>query len=184
MTPRRDLIVFLDLECTGNADDDDIIEVGAVALRWPGLAEVGWVTQSVKPSLDHWQRMAQNATVWKMHTDNGLVETITRGDYVDPPEVDQALCGWLDQLTGGDKTHVPLGGSGVSHFDRKYMVRQLPLFNKRLTYWALDVGVVRRMYEMVGNRWPSQDAKTHRALDDARFHADEFRYAIKQMEGS
>lgn len=91
-----------------------------------------------------------------------------------------ALIGkWLDQFSE-DNTHIPYGGSGVSHFDRQYINRDLPRLGRRLTFWALDVGCVRRIFALQGASTASIDAKTHRALDDALVHADELRFYAKR----
>jgi oligoribonuclease (3'-5' exoribonuclease) len=108
-----------------------------------------------------------------MHVKNGLLNDLDYGFTRD--EVDRDIAAWLPSGTD----HIPFGGSGVLHFDRKFIDKYLPRLGKRITYWAYDVGPIRRTASRVGYPWLSQDAKTHRALDDARFHAEEFRYATQ-----
>jgi oligoribonuclease (3'-5' exoribonuclease) len=190
--PRNDLMLVLDLECTGNQDDDDIIEIGCVLLSLPSLEEISYFWSLVRPDPYNWTRMlTTNPKVTQMHTVNGLIRDIDGDGYesgpISPPsvlDVDGYLVDWLDGQTDKNRLHIPLGGSGVSHFDRKYIKRDLPRFDGRLTHWAFDVGVLRRTFALVGLPWfESGETKSHRALDDARLHADEFRYAVKALEG-
>jgi oligoribonuclease (3'-5' exoribonuclease) len=110
-----------------------------------------------------------------MHLTNGLLDDLTSGKGVEPQEADRAILQWLSQFTS-ERSHIPYGGSGVSHFDRQYINKALPRFAQRITYWALDVGAVRRIFALRGASTASIDGKTHRALDDALVHADELRF--------
>ncbi len=182
MAPRKDLIVFLDLETTGNDEADEIIEIGMVMLKAPDWQEIGSFSQVVYPNDSAWDRLIHNDVVYQMHQLNGLLLDATSDKAVVREKAEGRALAWLDGLTDGSTTHIPLGGSGVSHFDRPYLRREMPDLSKRFTYWAYDVGVVRRMYELTdGIGWPSQDGKTHRALDDARVHAEEFRYGLELL---
>lgn len=194
MPPREDLILILDLETTGTDEMlDSIIEFGAVMLDADTLKELGAIKQTLLPWPDSYQRMMDNKVVREMHEKNGLLEEINvalehdmltgSGEWAGSFDA-RGLKEWVDRFTGGNTTHIPYGGSGVGHFDRKFIREQLPLFDKRITFWSYDVGVMRRMFAKAGAPvLEGTENKTHRALDDARFHADELRYYLSKIRG-
>jgi oligoribonuclease (3'-5' exoribonuclease) len=174
---RSDVMLWLDLETTGNSPDADIIEVGVVLTdQTPELHELeGGVRSLLVEPTEYWRLFALDEVVARMHSGSGLTRELhTAVGVLALAEVETALLGLL-QPYGTE--HIPLAGSGVSHFDRQYIRRDFPRFDKRLTYWAYDVGVVRRTLRLAGIELPSGDqtTKTHRALDDARQHAQEMR---------
>jgi oligoribonuclease (3'-5' exoribonuclease) len=75
--------------------------------------------------------------VIRMHTDNGLIRELKDTYELLPNvyQVDRLLNDWLN-AQGMDKEHIPFAGSGVLHFDRQYIKKYLPEFNKRVTFWA------------------------------------------------
>lgn len=188
----RDYILWLDLECTGSkTETDSILEVGAI-ITDRNLDELD-AKQIVLPITSKMEEDLPDV-VRKMHTDNGLLEdsrgkVLASGEsmFILPEqmlydeavkEADKELAAWVRSFNGSH--HMPIAGSGISHYDRTFIKRQLPKFNERLTYFNLDIGVVRRFMEMAGIQLTSNAAggtmhKTHRALDDARVHRDEAR---------
>jgi oligoribonuclease (3'-5' exoribonuclease) len=182
--PREDLILFLDLEATGSGDDEDIVEIGCSLLAGPDWHEVSSFTSPVAPRSEKWKHQVE--VVVEMHKASGLYDVIDRdlrqrvSQLPLPDELDPMLCEWLKANSGKDRTsHIPLGGSGVEHYDRKFLKRDLPKFNKRLTYYPIDIGSTQRVFGYAGVPWaPAFEMKTHRALDDARAHAEEFRWTL------
>ena len=191
MTPRTDLVLFLDLEATGNTDLDEIVEVGLSMIETQGWTEVGSYSRTILPTSRGMARIMATPVVKDMHEKSGLLrdlaamqdmaDGVAHTDILSSIDiVDRDIEQWLDAYLKGDKNHIPYGGSGVSHYDRKYITKYLPRLDKRITFWALDVGPIRRTARLAGRTdWPNQDDKAHRALADARFHADEFRFALK-----
>lgn len=113
--------------------------------------------------------------VFDMHTKNGLLEDCLKSKVYEK-DADAEMVEWIKKYTSGD--HIPLAGSGVSHFDRQYIKKDLPRFNKFLSYWAYDSGVIRRTLKLFGidaSFADTTDDKTHRALDDIRAHVEEMR---------
>ena len=182
--PASNLALILDTETTGNRADSDLIEIGMVMLDVPSLDQLGEFTVVIEPSPEQFTSMMQNDVVRKMHEANGLIADLLAHKGVEPAVADSLTNQWLDQFTT-ERTHIPYGGSGVAHFDRQYITRQLPRLDRRITYWALDVGAVRRVFGLQGASWmqtekgEAYDAKTHRGLDDAKVHADELRYGAQ-----
>jgi len=124
--------------------------------------------------------------VLAMHTVNGLIADSWES-RLSIEDVDFQMQKWIKQYTSGD--HIPLAGSGVSHFDRFYIKKDLPYFNRYLSYWAYDTGVIRRSLKLFGIDASFADTtgdKTHRALDDIRAHIEEmrrYRTMFRQWEG-
>lgn len=182
--PNKDFILFLDLETTGSSLDegDEIIEVGLVLLNSKTLDEVDTFQSIVFASEFAFNRMLSAPKVKEMHEANGLLDAAGMAmDILHGPDtIDLEISGWIEKHVKGND-HIPYGGSGVAHFDRKFIDKFLPRLSKRITYWALDVGSVRRIHDLATgeSEWPSLDGKTHRALDDARHHAEELRYAVR-----
>lgn len=181
--PRNDIIAFCDLETTGvDKDKDDIIEVGLAIYTWPEFVEVGALSLVIQPTPEGLERMKGKDVVREMHKVNGLLDEIERGEGApDYASADAELDEFLSRFGTRGSPHIPLGGSGISHFDRPFIKRNLPLFDARLSHWMYDVGVMRRMFLLAGARYADDSGKTHRALDDARVHAEEFRFYMERI---
>ena len=178
-----DLILWLDLETTGNGPDDDIIELGAV------LTDQDY---NILTSFERVYRTKRaisviNPHVLRMHYDNGL--WLLTGEsirYAEDPGSEGEILQWLGKAGAlkGER-FLPLAGSGTSHFDRRYIERDWPSLARRLTYWNLDIGVVRRFmrnwmkpeeFERAFAPAPEGvDPKHHRALSDVMQHIAEAR---------
>lgn len=203
MPPRDDVILFLDLETTGVDERlDNIIEIGmSLVSTQEGYPEISAFSLVVEPTDNAFLRMMQNDTVRNMHDANGLLDEIQQlrvGNIkrrsgmdadgyvpVGPSDADRAIQRWLreDTPVGRNTTHIPYGGSGVLHFDRRFIDRYLPRLSERITHWAYDVGVMRRAFTKFGVQPSDIEGKTHRALDDARVHAEEWRYYERVIGG-
>ena len=165
-------IVWVDLETTGNRPEDKIIEIGAI-LTDRDLQELSY--KSIVVRTDPETVVLMDPAVHEMHSANGLIE-----EALDSRDLlyaaDRIMEKWIKQYTSND--HIPLGGSGVSHFDRFYIKKDLPKFNRYLAYWAYDTGVIRRTLKLFGIDASFADTsgdKTHRASDDISAHVEEMR---------
>jgi len=170
-----DYIAWIDLETTGNRDDDSIIEVGFV-LTDRDLNEEWAQSWVIRPWDWNYLRKRMSDVVVEMHEKNGLladVELFGWGAY-GPAKADREIAAILQEYGKGN--HIPLAGSGVAHFDRKYIRRELPKTDELLSYWAYDIGAVRRFLKWWDISTPGSElhqSKTHRALDDIREHIAE-----------
>lgn len=165
-------IVWFDGEMTGNRPDDVLIEVGVV-LTDRNLVEID--SQSIALALPETYWPFMDPFVVAMHTKNGLLADCAKSE-VETRDADAQLVAWIKKYTAGD--HIPLAGSGVSHFDRRFIQKDLPKFDKYLSYWAYDVGTIRRTLKLFGidaSMADTTDDKTHRAIDDIRAHVEEMR---------
>lgn len=181
--PRNDIVLFCDLETTGvDRELDDIIEVGIAIYAWPAFEEVAALSMNILPRPSAFERMNAKDEVREMHKKNGLFDEIVAGigapDYA---SADAEIDEFLSRFGTRGSAHIPLGGSGVLHFDRPFIKKNLPLFDGRISHWAYDVGVMRRMFLLAGARYADDSGKTHRALDDARVHAQEFKFYMDRI---
>lgn len=185
-----DRVLWIDLETTGTDENRDaVLEIGAVLTEGPELKEVSSFEAVVRPSNPETMkvRMMQTpkAVVWLMHQDNQLWgEVVKRGEGIE--EAESRMVEWMDSLKLSGR--VPLGGSGVSHFDRRFIRAKMSLLDARLTYWAYDVGAVRRfLRDFAGVKVKELGGdKPHRALADIRLHVEEarqFRDLLKGLAG-
>lgn len=176
-------LAVIDLETTGTDErNGSILEVGVIVVdeQLEVLDAGSWLVQPLLAR--HLDEM--DAVVRDMHTTNGLLAAL--GDYPGLPvdRVDAKLAELLALYQQDGK--VALAGSGVCHFDNRWIRLHLPESAKRLTYWTYDVGVVRRfLRDLCG--WPSampdEVTKDHRALTDATLHLAElqtYRTVLRQ----
>jgi oligoribonuclease len=173
MTTIASPILWVDLETTGSdPESDDVIEIGMLLTSGPdlehvdGLAEVFKTRKSIS-SID--------PVVFRMHSVNGLwIDCITEAKRF-APEAQQTILSWLGSHGALTKPHsLPIAGSGVAHFDRRFIARDWPALDKYLTYWSYDIGSMRRFLRMWG-MLPAggPDVKSHRAPDDIAGHVQE-----------
>lgn len=173
-------IFWCDLETTGTEEEyDDIIEVGAVMTDFE-FNQIGETFQCViTPSTFALGRLMENKVVRNMHLQNGLLEDILNADLAVP--LDKAigrLRTWIITTLDDPFAKVMLAGSGVGHFDRRFINHHMPIIADSFVYQFLDIGVVRRFIKMCGVAEPSTvqgDPKNHRALDDILQHLEEAR---------
>ena len=175
-------ICWLDLETT-NADEHtgSIVEIGCV-MTDPDLREIEEISLLVLPEPDPWEEMPP--VVQRMHEASGLLDAIEdamaqpdRADALDVREADRILRQFLDRHAVSGR--VILAGSGVSHFDHRWVRLHLPRSAKRLTWWAYDVGNVRRFLGSIDQallRPMPEGGKAHRGIVDARDHLNEWRH--------
>lgn len=164
-----DLILWVDLETTGtDVQTDDVLEVGMIVTdqELRVISEFHRVTRLMR------RELLMDGVVRRMHERSGLMEEVLNArQYSD--QLEPEILDWF--RTMGKDLQFALAGSGVSHFDRKFIARDWPRVNKRLRYWAYDVGVVRRfLRDICGIYIPDVEAtKPHRAMADIAMHLQE-----------
>jgi len=171
--------LWIDLETTGtNERLDDIVEVGFI-ITDRELVEIRSGSTVTQISERGWQRLKDTEVVFKMHTENGLIADLERLNEEIPTAggYGKFIVNLLEDM-GVEPHHVMLAGSGVSHFDRRFMREQMPWLEGYLAYPSLDVGILRRFWRDVCGLEVSglDEGKTHRGLDDIRCHLEEARW--------
>jgi oligoribonuclease len=177
-------LLWLDLETTGSeeTEGDEIIEIGAILSDFdfelfPGNNAFSIV---VRPTSFAFKRMLENDVVREMHTKNGLLKDVREAET----DIHLAELKMLDWLNGRDLNHphcLRLAGSGVGHFDRRFIKKYMPALDEVLVRAPLDIGSVRRFMRMTGVLPSSsgQDPKDHRAFSDAALHLKEAQHYEK-----
>lgn len=182
------MILWLDLETTGtNEEKDDIIEVGMVLTEanaaFTQVAEYSRVYKTTVPISDI------EPHVWQMHTDSGLWRDMFAHAKLYADQDLQGIMDWLGRC-GALKHDLPLAGSGVAHFDRRFIETAWPALAKRLTYWSYDIGSVRRFARLADRAFgpeverremPGVDLRHHRALADTYDAITEARELLKAL---
>lgn len=194
MTKIRDnRLLWFDIETSDsneNLPHSVLLEVGITITDSSGrlISEKSFVDELTRYQREHiseWPR-----EVMEMHVKNGLLFEVLQ--LQDTDNLDSRVNAWLDvtreapnfprkdynEALDGPPLEkeelLILAGSGVSHFDRRWARWHLPNFNKRLTHYAIDVGVFRRMLQMhapqsyqqaIALAGRNRGPKTHRALD-------------------
>lgn len=185
MSTEPKYLAWTDLETSGTDENrDQILEIGLV-ITGMDLVALNAVSLLVSPGpygLNDDFILSCDPVVRKMHQENGLWDDLRR-DGVPVREAEQGVARFLGHY--GKKHDFVLAGSGVSHFDRRFISKQMPEFDKWFRYYCIDVGVLRRTLGIIGAdklvRPPQDVVKRHRALDDALMHLDELRFMRDQL---
>lgn len=174
-----DHLLWLDLETDGSDEHyNNILEVGVVLTDVAGdevLCEFSAITEPLNPKA--FTEMIP--VIHEMHTENGLLEALSHGAGRPLGEAQELIMGMLKEA--GVRSHrVAMAGSGVSHFDARFVKAQMPKLAKQFVYWQLDMGHIRRFLDFSGFAYvirPEDDgyAKPHRALEDALLHLSEYK---------
>lgn len=170
----RTVIVWLDLETSALEPDDGVIlEIAAIATD-EDLREVGRRFHAVLEA-----PASMEEQVERMHRASGLYEQCQRSDVTEP-RAEVQFYWWL---SAQGMAHIIMAGSGVSHFDMRWLKARMPSAAGLFSYAPIDVGVLRRSLRLVNVAVPdvpesSGKAKAHRAMLDVEAHLREF-LAIK-----
>ncbi|SHE29795.1 oligoribonuclease [Modicisalibacter ilicicola DSM 19980] len=170
ITPRKDLLVWIDLEMTGlDPNKERIIEVATLItdndLKLIAEGPVIAVKQpdSILDAMDEWNT--------RTHGQSGLIDRV-KSSRVDAPGAERKTLEFL-------KTYVVPGSSPVCgnsvHQDRRFLEREMPALLDFFHYRNLDVSTLKEL----AKRWNPDALKgfekrnTHKALDDIRESVDE-----------
>lgn len=179
--PEATHLCGFDLETGGlNELTDPILEVGVIitTLDAPAFTTVAEGQFLIRPSNANWVDNLPER-VREMHTETGLIADVEAKGL--PREQVDALLAELLERHAPPHYYMSFG-SGVSHFDRRFVKQQLPKFNRFLQHPNLDVGVIRRGFQFAGaealvhnhTEFTDTDPR-HRALADIRDHLAEWR---------
>ncbi|MCX8071486.1 MAG: oligoribonuclease [Candidatus Binatia bacterium] len=176
-TPRRDLLVWMDLEMTGlDPERDHILEIATlitdndlqVIAEGPVLAIHH--PETVFARMDEWNR--------DHHTKSGLLARC-RASNVTTHEAEQKTLAFV--RTYCEPRTAPLCGNSVWQ-DRRFLARYMRELEHFLHYRIIDVStvkeLVRRWYP--GGPPPPEKRKVHLASSDIRESIDELRFYREQ----
>lgn len=170
--------LWLDLETTGlDPYTDTILEVGLTVTDDKLDEKIGGRRYLLAPSDSTWiHRLPDEVLV--MHLKSGLVRDLDdphhNFQYHSLLQVERNVLGLIEPWLEEGK--IVLAGSGVGTFDLAFIKEQMPELAQRLTYWVMDVGVMRRfLRDFCRVEIPDQGPVEHRALSDVYHHLAEAR---------
>ncbi|WP_048308293.1 oligoribonuclease [Halomonas sp. PR-M31] len=176
ITPRKDLLVWIDLEMTGlDPNKERIIEVATLItdndLKLIAEGPVIAVKQpdSLLEAMDSWNT--------KTHGESGLVKRV-KASEIDTAAAEQKTLAFLKAYVVPGSS--PVCGNSV-HQDRRFLEREMPELLDFFHYRNLDVSTVKEL----AKRWNPQALKgfekrnTHKALDDIQESVDELAHYRK-----
>lgn len=169
---------WVDVETTGvDITKDKILEL-AIIVTTAELVEIGELDLVIQ----HGPLLELNPFVLDMHTRNGLFTEIeARGLPLN--EANEILGNFLADNLGGRKQLIQ-AGSGVSHFDSKFIARDFPETAKMLTFWTNDAAVLKRGFEFAGYKSAKKGRKDTRGLHEVRNHIEEWKFFTNMAKGA
>nr|WP_297457992.1 oligoribonuclease [uncultured Halomonas sp.] len=165
ITPRSDLLIWIDLEMTGlDPNKERIIEVatlvtdGDLKLIAEGPVIAVHQPASLLDAMDDWNT--------KTHGESGLIERV-KESRIDTAEAERQTLDFLKRYATPGSS--PVCGNSV-HQDRRFLEREMPELLAFFHYRNLDVSTLKEL----AKRWnPAAldgftKRNTHQALDDIR----------------
>jgi oligoribonuclease len=185
MPKQAKFLAWVDLETTGlDPEADPILEIGLIVTPARAPFDELAAYQGVIDPADNFSPVwhgRMNDVVRNMHTRNGLLADIYNGGF-SMARVQAESIALLSQF--GKPHDFMLAGSGVGHFDKRFIDAQMSRFASWLQYPVLDVGVLRRALVFAGRKdldsfgttfKNGPGGKPHRGIDDVRDHLAEWR---------
>jgi len=172
---------WIDVETTGvDVEKDKILEVAVIVTNSElvELAELDIVISGYANDPD----FVINPFVLDLHTRNGLWAEIAQKG-VTQERAEQWLGNFLTDHLGGRKQLIQ-AGSGVSHFDSKFIAKAFPEASKLLTFWTNDAAILKRAFEQAGFKTPKKGRKDTRGLADVRQHIEEWKFYTDKIRGA
>ncbi len=172
-------ILWLDLEMTGLSPSDELItEVAIIVTDWDfnELATYQGIVKNNERLLK--KRFAANAKFWdeNQQARDGLICQNQSGK---PLKVIESEILDLINKNFTPDTPVLLAGNSV-YWDRMFITKNWPRFDRKLHYRILDVSAWKVVFEgKYGKKFAKPDA--HRALDDIRGSIAELQYYLSKL---
>lgn len=163
--PRKDLLVWIDLEMTGlDPEKERIIEVATLITD----NDLNLIAEGPVIAVHQPEHLLAGMDAWnqKTHGESGLVARV-RQSTIETREAEQRTLEFLRaQVAPGSS---PMCGNSV-HQDRRFLEREMPELLAFFHYRNLDVSTLKEL----AKRWNPAALKgfekrnTHQALDDIR----------------
>ncbi len=173
MTPRDDLLVWIDMEMSGlDPDRESILEIATLitdaALTVVAEGPVLAIHQpdALLEAMDDWNR--------EHHGASGLIARV-RASRVSLADAEEATLAFVRQYC--TERSSPLCGNSI-HQDRRFLARYMKRLDAFLHYRNIDVSTVKELVR----RWypdappPPEKKHAHLALDDIRESLEELRF--------
>lgn len=169
---------WVDAETTGvDLEKDKVLELACI-ITTPELVEIAEFDVVITYDFGSFEF---NPFVLDLHTRNGLWTEIAQKG-VTPERAEQWFGNFLTDHLGGRKQLIQ-AGSGVSHFDSKFIAKAFPEASKLLTFWTNDAAILKRAFEAAGFKTPKKGRKDTRGLADVRQHIEEWKGYVEKLKG-
>lgn len=162
-TPRKDLLVWIDLEMTGlDPNKERIIEVATLITD----ADLHLVAEGPVLAVKQPDSLLETMDEWntRTHGESGLIDRV-KASTVDTAEAERQTLDFLKRYVMPGSS--PVCGNSV-HQDRRFLEREMPALHDFFHYRNVDVSTIKEL----AKRWHPEALKgfekrnTHRALDD------------------
>ena len=168
------MYLWIDIETTGLEPEKDFVMEIAWFVTDDQLVKL---TEGKTSMVSHnlsavTHRLLMNQYVLDMHQASGLYENYIwahegQGTMLLSEDIEEQIMESIESVNDGWKQTVMLAGASV-HFDRGFLVRDMPRLSEMLSHRHLDTSSIRLMMKACGvNYMPVvKDRVAHRALDD------------------
>ncbi|UYF98598.1 MULTISPECIES: oligoribonuclease [unclassified Halomonas] len=163
--PRRDLLVWIDLEMTGlDPNKERIIEVATLVTD----ADLNVVAEGPVIAVNQSDRLLAGMDDWnqKTHGESGLVSRV-KASQVDTAQAERETLAFLSRYVEPGTS--PMCGNSI-HQDRRFLEREMPSLWAFFHYRNLDVSTVKEL----AKRWNPKALEgfgkknVHLAMDDIK----------------
>ncbi len=153
--------LILDLETTGLADTDEILEIAAMVVD-KDLNEIDRFETLVTPgpAIDR-----MNAFVTKMHTESGLIKDLSSKKTVDIETAEQGLVKFL-QKNNLKPGAIVLTGHSPAALDKRMIQIYMPTLNWLLSHHLCDISGMFRFFRDFADMKSDEQTVAHRAMAD------------------
>jgi len=173
------VILWLDLETTGIDPERDLI------LELAAIYEQGHIQQFGPMAVGYPETVILrqcNAYVRQMHTETGLIQRCSVSQVtLHSLEVDLMRHLALTTQPDPEGDRIILAGFSV-HFDRNFVMAQMPTFAAHLSHRVLDVSSIRRFLEdhphfgAMAKEYNDNHPRPHKAMDDCKAAIETYRF--------
>ncbi|EGC34087.1 hypothetical protein DICPUDRAFT_56059 [Dictyostelium purpureum] len=171
---RSQRIVWVDLEMTGlDITKDCILEMACIITD----SELNIIEKGPELVIHRSNEVLESMNSWCIdhHGKSGLTDRV-KNSKITIEEAQLEMFNFIEKHVG--KEQAPLAGNSV-YQDRKFLEKEMPLFNNHLHYRIIDVSSIkelaRRWYPTELKKAPKKEG-SHRALKDIEESIEELKF--------
>ena len=165
-------LVWIDMEFTGLADDQIILEIACLVTD----KDLNVLSEGLNLVIHRSETELMRIEEWSLntHTESGLLEKV-KHSLLSIGEADRVVVDFISEFT--IKRKAILCGNSI-HTDRRFIHKEMPLLDGFLHYRMVDVTSVKELIERWYPEKPTTPAKknSHAALDDIKESLTELKW--------